>query len=74
MEMNNDNRREEPGDLELARLVRDLPREIQPERDLWSGIQRQIGSPAENKRRPAVCMDALCGGGEPVAGCQCGDA
>lgn len=29
-------------DLELARQVRDLDREMQPERDLWMGIQRQI--------------------------------
>ena len=29
-------------DLELARMVRDLYDEIQPNRDLWQGIQRKI--------------------------------
>jgi hypothetical protein len=29
-------------ELELARLVRELDQEIQPDRDLWVGVQRQI--------------------------------
>jgi hypothetical protein len=29
-------------DLELARLVRDLEPEMQPDRDLWVGVQRRI--------------------------------
>jgi len=29
-------------DFELARLVRDLEPEMQPDRDLWAGVQRRI--------------------------------
>ena len=41
-------------DLELARLVRDLDPDIQPDRDLWAGVQRKImdhpqKSPASNQ-------------------------
>ncbi len=40
------NESEQPGnslsELELARLVRELPEEMAPERDLWRGIERQI--------------------------------
>ena len=36
------NNRDLISDLELARLVRDLDREKQPQRDLWVGIQRGI--------------------------------
>lgn len=29
-------------EMELARLVRDLPSGMEPDRDLWAGVQRQI--------------------------------
>lgn len=29
-------------ELELARAIRDLPREMEPTRDLWAGIERNI--------------------------------
>lgn len=42
--------REDPVDLELARAIRRLDKEIQPSRNLWPGIERRI---AEYPQRPA---------------------
>lgn len=50
--MSNDNRvNGEITDLELARLVRDLDPEIQPDRDLWRGIERQIMDAPQVQKR-----------------------
>ena len=38
----NGNNVNDPADLKLARAVRELDREVQPERDLWQGIERAI--------------------------------
>lgn len=38
----NEQDKQEITDLELARLVRELPREREPARDLWMGIERNI--------------------------------
>lgn len=40
----------EPLDMTLARAVRDLDREIQPTRDLWPGIERQIANYPQRQR------------------------
>ena len=40
----------EPMDISLARAVRDLDREIQPTRDLWPGIERQIANYPQRHR------------------------
>lgn len=40
----------EPLDISLARAVRDLDREIQPTRDLWPGIERQIANYPQRHR------------------------
>lgn len=39
-----------PLDITLARAVRDLDRDIQPTRDLWPGIERQIASYPQRHR------------------------
>lgn len=38
-------------DLALARAVRDLDREVMPDRDLWQGIERQIVEAPQKQRR-----------------------
>lgn len=38
----NGNNVNDPADLKLARAVREFEREVQPERDLWLGIERAI--------------------------------
>lgn len=44
-------------DLEFARRLRDLDDEIQPERDLWVGVQRQIlDLPQGRHREPLFWM------------------
>jgi hypothetical protein len=44
-------------ELELARLVRELDQEIQPNRDLWVGVQRQIlGHPQKPARERQFWM------------------
>lgn len=40
----------EPLDIALARAVRDFEREIQPTRDLWPGIERQIANYPQRHR------------------------
>ena len=40
--MSDDPKVTETSDLQLARLVRDLDQEMQPDRDLWMGIERRI--------------------------------
>jgi hypothetical protein len=37
-------------DLKLARAIRDLPAEMQPERDLWVGVERQISQFPQQRR------------------------
>lgn len=40
------------GELMLARAIRDIDREMMPERDLWSGIERKIADhPHESKQK-----------------------
>ena len=39
-------------EMELARLVRDLPDEMTPDRDLWVGIQRQILDHPQKVKQP----------------------
>ena len=41
----------DPGDLELARAIAGLDRDIQPERDLWPGIERNIVARPQRDRR-----------------------
>lgn len=46
---NNSRFGEDQEDLALARAVRDLDRDIAPERDLWAGIERKIGQFPQKK-------------------------
>ena len=46
-----DNNRQEITDFELAQLLRDLPRERQPARDLWQGIERKMLDHPQPKKR-----------------------
>ena len=48
----NDNKQSEIVDFELARRIRDLDAEMQPERDLWMGIERQILDYPQSHRGP----------------------
>ena len=41
----------DPQDLALARAIRNLDSEMQPERDLWVGIERQIQDYPQKQRR-----------------------
>ncbi len=40
----------DPDDLKLARAIRNLDREIQPQRDLWPGVERRIVDYPRRKR------------------------
>ncbi len=44
------NQTDEPVDLMLAREIRNLDREMQPTRDLWSGIERNIIEHPQRKK------------------------
>ena len=48
----NDNKQSEIVDFELARRIRELDAEMQPERDLWMGIERQIIDHPQSGREP----------------------
>ncbi|MCB1644716.1 MAG: hypothetical protein KDI36_04650 [Pseudomonadales bacterium] len=47
---NNQGNDSEPLDLFLARQLRDLPRELEPTRDLWPGIERRIADHPQRKK------------------------
>jgi hypothetical protein len=49
-------------DRDLDRLVAGLPRSVEPERDLWSGIAERIGAPPpslETRRKKVVVASAV---------------
>ncbi len=52
--MSTDNNQNEMSDLDLAREIKALPSQMQPERDLWQGIERRI---TQRPQRPFLQQD-----------------
>lgn len=48
--LGNDSQENDPLDFELAKAVKTLNREIQPQRDLWPGIERKIVQYPQRKK------------------------
>jgi hypothetical protein len=49
-------------ELEYRRALKALPREIEPERDLWSGIAARIQAPVAKRRQPQWMRYAVAAG------------
>ncbi len=49
----------DPLDRELEKKIRDLPRSVEPERDLWTDIAARIEAKATNRRRLAFIPAAI---------------
>ena len=50
VDSDNSERMREPDDLMLLRAIRELPAGVEPDRDLWPGIERQIALHPQRRR------------------------